>query len=94
MAKYKLLANFKLLPEAQIELDQPTSGTRYGLESVFGRGFPFLGLIQQYSPQRVASAEYKHPPLQIETFPYGVIYAVEGQEVIVIAGTSHRKPGY
>ncbi len=90
--------NFKLLPEAQRELDEAYEW--YMLQSE-GLGERFLaevvhsfGLIQQYpTAWHPLSANTRR--CRLKRFPYGVIYAVDEQEVIVIAVAHlHRKPGH
>jgi toxin ParE2 len=90
--------NFKLLPQAQTELDEAHEW--YALQAD-GLGERFLaevihafGLIQQYpAAWHPLSANTRR--CRLKRFPYGVIYAVEGQEIIVIAVAHlHRKPGY
>jgi toxin ParE2 len=90
--------SFLLLPEAQIELDEAYEW--YALQAD-GLGVRFLaevvhsfGLIQQY-PTAWHPLSTNTRRCRLKRFPYGVIYSVEGQDVIVIAVAHlHRKPGY
>ena len=90
--------SFLLLPEAQIELDEAYEW--YALQAD-GLGERFLaevvhsfGLIQQY-PTAWHPLSTNTRRCRLKRFPYGVIYAVEAQDVIVIAVAHlHRKPGY
>jgi toxin ParE2 len=90
--------NFQLLPQAQTELDEAYEW--YALQAD-GLGERFLaevihafGLVQQYpGAWHPISANTRR--CRLKRFPYGVIYAVDGAEVIVIAVAHlHRKPGY
>ena len=90
--------NFSLLPQAQIELDDAYEwyesqadglGDRFLAESVHA-----FGLIQRF-PNAWHPLSPNTRRCRLKRFPYGVIYAVESIDVIVIAVAHlHRKPGY
>ncbi|MBT0570959.1 type II toxin-antitoxin system RelE/ParE family toxin [Curvibacter sp. CHRR-16] len=90
--------NFKLLPEAQVELDEAYEW--YALQAE-GLGERFLaelihtfGLIQQY-PTAWHPLSTNTRRCRLKRFPYGVIYAIEAQEIIIIAiAHLHRRPNY
>jgi plasmid stabilization system protein ParE len=71
--------NFSVLPQAQSELDD---AYEWYESQALGLGERFL-------------AESVHAFGLIQRFPYGVVYAVEGNDVIILAiAHLHRKPGY
>ena len=88
--------NLSLLPIAQQELDEavqwyeaqsPGLGARFLAE-----GLHAFGVIQQFpTAWHPLSANTR----RLKRFPYGVIYATETNEIIVIAlAHLHRKPAY
>jgi hypothetical protein len=90
--------NFSLLTDTQFELDQAVQwyeaqsaglGERFLVEVVHA-----IGLIRQFPlAWRPLSANTRR--CRLERFPYGVIYAIEDNNILVIAiAHLHRKPGY
>ncbi|MCF8156204.1 MAG: type II toxin-antitoxin system RelE/ParE family toxin [Rhodoferax sp.] len=90
--------NFSLLLQAQSELDDAYDwyesqasglGQRFLIEAAHA-----FGLIQRF-PEAWHPLSANTRRCRLKRFPYGVIYAVEGQDIIVIAVAHlHRKPGY
>lgn len=90
--------NLSLLPIAQQEMDEaiqwyeaqsPGLGARFLAEVLHA-----FGLIQQFpTAWHPLSANTRR--CRLKRFPYGVIYATETNEIIVIAlAHLHRKPAY
>lgn len=90
--------NVNLLPAAQLELDEavqwyeaqsPGLGERFLVEAVHA-----FGLIQQFpAAWHPLSANTRR--CRLKRFPYGVIYAIENNNILVIAlAHLHREPGY
>jgi hypothetical protein len=90
--------NFSLLPDAQFELDQAVQwyeaqsaglGERFLLEAVQA-----FGLIRQF-PLAWHPLSANTRRCRLKRFPYGVIYAIEDNNILVIAiAHLHRKPEY
>ena len=90
--------SFSLLPQAQSELDEAFEwyesqangvGERFLAEVVHA-----FGLIQKF-PDAWHPLSANTRRCRLKRFPYGVVYAVEGQDLIVVAVAHlHRKPGY
>ena len=71
--------SFGLLPTAQLELDEAVH---------------VFGLIQQF-PLAWHPLSANTRRCRLKRFPYGVIYAVEANKILVLAiAHLHRKPGY
>lgn len=90
--------NLSFLPPAQLELDQAVEW--YDAQSP-GLGARFLsevthamGLIQRFpTAWHPLSANTRR--CRLKRFPYGVIYAIDGDRILVIAlAHLHRKPTY
>ena len=90
--------NFGLLPAAQAELDDPYlwyEVQRTGLGDRFlGEVVHAFGLIQQFpTGWHPLSANTRR--CRLKRFPYGVIYTVDGNDVVVLAiAHLHRAPDY
>jgi plasmid stabilization system protein ParE len=90
--------NLSLLPDAQAELDDAVQW--YEAQST-GLGARFLaelvhafGLIQQF-PTAWHPLGPNTRRCRLKRFPYGVIYALEGEDVVVVAiAHLHREPAY
>jgi plasmid stabilization system protein ParE len=90
--------NISLLPDAQDELDEavrwyeaqvPGLGERFLTEAVHA-----FGLIRRF-PLAWHPLSANTRRCRLKRFPYAVIYAAEGKDIIVIAlAHLHRKPGY
>ena len=90
--------NFSVLPQAQSELDDAYEwyesqaldlGGRFLTEAVHA-----FGLIQRF-PDAWHPLSPNTRRCRLKRFPYGVVYAVEGNDVIILAiAHLHRKPGY
>lgn len=90
--------NFSLLPAAQLELDEavqwyeaqsPGLGERFLVEAVHA-----FGLIRQF-PVAWHPLSANTRRCRLKRFPYGVIYAIENNNILVIAlAHLHREPGY
>jgi len=90
--------NVRFLPAAQTELDETIDW--YEAESV-GLGKVFLTEVLASLDRIMAFPQAWHMMskhvrrCQTRRFPYGVIYAVEYDEIIVLAVANlHRKPDY
>lgn len=90
--------NLSLLPAAQVELDEAVQW--YEVQSA-GLGERFLvevvhafALIRQFpTAWHPLSASTRR--CRLKRFPYGVIYAIEDNNILVIAVAHlHRKPEY
>ena len=90
--------DFSLLPAAQLELDEAVQW--YEVQSA-GLGERFLvevvhafGLIRRF-PMAWHPLSVNTRRCSLKRFPYGVIYAIEDNSILVIAiAHLHRKPGY
>jgi len=90
--------NFCVLPAAQAELDD--AYLWYEAQSN-GLGDRFLaevvhafGLIQQF-PNAWHPLSANTRRCRLKRFPYGVVYSVDGDGVVVLAiAHLHREPGY
>ena len=90
--------NFSLLPDAQFELDEAVQwyeaqsaelGERFLLEAVHA-----FGLIRRF-PLAWHPLSANTRRCRLKRFPYGVIYAIEDKNILVIAiAHLHRMPGY
>lgn len=90
--------NFSLLLAAQLELDEAVQwyevqsaglGERFLVEAVHA-----FGLIRRF-PMAWHPLSVNTRRCSLKRFPYGVIYAIEDNSILVIAiAHLHRKPGY
>ena len=89
---------FSFHPEAEIEFNEAID---YYEDKDRGLGYDFA--IEVYATlQRIAAFPKAWPTLKgeirralVKRFPYGVLYAIEEQEIKVVSVMHlHRKPGY
>ncbi len=87
-----------LLPLAQLELDEAFAWYE---EQVVGLGYEFLDEFDQTVrlivsfPEMAEIIEVEARRRLLNRFPYGVIYGIDGNTVVIIAITHlKRKPGY
>ena len=90
--------SLRVLPQARDELDE---AFRWYESQAEGLGHRFIGEVQaafqliQRFPQAWHPMSEHSRRCRLKRFPYGVIYAVEGGDVIVLAVAHlHRRPGY
>lgn len=88
----------KFLKNAQIELDEAIEYYNY---EVPGLGDAFLTEVLNALDRIGNFPEAWHPSskrtrrCQTRRFPYGVIYQIRGQEILIVAiANLHRKPDY
>ncbi len=87
-----------LLEPAQIELDETIeyyNYESYGLGDTFLKEFlTVLDRIGEF-PEAWQSCSKRTRRCQTRRFPYGIIYQVREQEILVVAVANlHRKPNY
>ena len=92
------LVEIRLLKPAQTELDD---GIIWYEGQVSGLGIEFLGEILEtfkrtkLNPDVWASFSKRTRRCLVHRFPYGIIYQIRENEILVIAiAHLHRKPGY
>jgi hypothetical protein len=88
----------RLLEVAEIELDE---AIQYYSDKALGLGDDFLAEVLKALNRIARFPESWHPcskrtrRCQTRRFPYGIIYQIRQDEILVIAiADLHRKPGY